>query len=48
MIYKIKCRKAFTTNSDRAISLIKNGFKLQAVSYFVTGTGKQFYTLSKQ
>lgn len=46
MRYKVK-RTVYTRNGDAVLSLLRKGFKLQSVAYFVCNPTKQNFTLVK-
>ena len=47
MKYKVKERKFYTSNRKKARSLVRKGFHLQSIAYFVDGNGHRDFILIK-
>lgn len=47
MKFRVKEHKIYTSNSLRVRSLVRKGFRLQSMAYFVDGNGHRDFILSK-
>ncbi len=47
MKYKVRHHKILTRSTRATTSLLRKGYALQAVSYFINGSGAKNYTLIK-
>ncbi len=47
MKYKVKEHKFYTSNSLKVRNLVRKGFRLQSMAYFVDGNGHRDFILIK-